>query len=87
MWKIVSRSSDFIKSKLSVTSLSNLLEKLSKAGRQSEALKLIFDMLEQNLYPKPEVLRVFLNQLALAGDMENISKIGSYLTSVSYMSF
>ncbi|XP_049788788.1 leucine-rich PPR motif-containing protein, mitochondrial [Schistocerca nitens] len=66
--------------KITTMNISKLIEKLVKAGRQSEASKMVFDLLEAGTHPVPHIFRFFLNKLAEAGDTETISRIGSFLT-------
>lgn len=64
---------------LSVTDLSLLIERLVKAERYGEVLKLVQEMLAKDLYPLPRIMRFYLNRLAAAGDVDTISVIGNQL--------
>jgi hypothetical protein len=68
---------------LSISDLSTLVEGLVRADRCGEASKVTLGMLEKGLFPARRVMRFLLSRLAVAGDIDTLTAIGSRLTPVS----
>jgi len=65
---------------LNVTESSTLIEMFVKADMTEDAISVTERMLMREAYPLPRIFRFLLNRLAANGQVEAITKIGSYLT-------
>jgi len=65
---------------LNVTESSTLIEMFVKAEMTEDAISVTERMLMREAYPLPRIFRFLLNRLAANGQVEAMTKIGSYLT-------
>jgi len=65
---------------LNVTESSTLIELFVKADLAEDAVAVTERMLMREAYPLPRIFRFLLNRLAAQGQVEAMSRIGSYLT-------
>ena len=60
---------------------SKVIEALAKNGRLNDANKLVFEMLNEKVYPRLNIFRFYLNKLATSGDTETMEQIGNLIDS------
>ncbi|KAL7040341.1 hypothetical protein ACKWTF_000363 [Chironomus riparius] len=60
---------------------SKVIEALAKNGRLNDANKLVFEMLNEKIYPRLNIFRFYLNKLATSGDTETMEQIGNLIDS------
>jgi len=65
---------------LNVTESSTLIELFVKADLSDDAISVTERMLMREAYPLPRIFRFLLNRLAANGQVEAMTRIGSYLT-------
>jgi len=65
---------------LNVTESSTLIEMFVKADLADDAISVTERMLMREAYPLPRIFRFLLNRLAANGEVEAMTRIGSYLT-------
>ena len=65
---------------LNVTESSTLIELFVKADLTEDAINVTERMLMREAYPLPRIFRFLLNRLAAKGQVEAMTKIGTYLT-------
>jgi len=68
--------------KLTLTDLTNLVEKMARAERLGESIKLTEEMLEKGIHPYPRTLRFLLGRLAAAAEVDVLKRIETKLSPV-----
>lgn len=66
--------------KISVTDQSLFVEALLNADRQSEANRVVLEMIDRQQFPIPRIFRYYLNKAALTGDTAVLERIGATLS-------
>ncbi|KAG5675530.1 hypothetical protein PVAND_005426 [Polypedilum vanderplanki] len=67
--------------KMTVHEKSKMVEALIRTDKIKEATKYVFEMLNENVHPRLNIFRFYLNKLAASGDTDTLEKIGKYLDS------
>ncbi|XP_054742086.1 leucine-rich PPR motif-containing protein, mitochondrial [Anastrepha obliqua] len=65
---------------VSINDLSQLIEHAVRAGRLTDATKIVTELLAKKQYPKPKIFRFYLNKIAAAGDVNTLQVLGEQLS-------